>query len=345
MAELKKRIEENGNGDYTTLEACMNANEQDLTDNGGDYFLAEICGTDLTGDGWDNPDTAACEIDGYTTSETCYIKVYTTASARHDGKWKVKPAYRLADDDKYMLTINDNWVTIEGLQIGYNCTFGAFFQGIKHDAASTTNTVIDQCIVKEGVDGGEYGIKIGEIGGTALVVNTIIIGGGNAGILIDGTSSVTVKHCTVYGAADGIRVDTGNATSVIENTAIFNCTDDIDGVEGVDFCATEDDDGTNPVEITQVADNYAALVTDAAGGDFSITDVDSELYNSGKDAGITDDIIGTARPQALVWDIGGFEYAAAAPEEAGWIGKIMGVTNPAKIMGVSVTDIAKIMGV
>ena len=36
------------------------------------------------------------------------------------------------------------------------------------------------------------------------------------------------------------------------------------------------------------------------------------------------------------------EYAIT-PE--GWIGKIIGVTNPAKIMGITVADISKVMGI
>jgi len=45
-----------------------------------------------------------------------------------------------------------------------------------------------------------------------------------------------------------------------------------------------------------------------------------------------------------VWSYGQaklyYEYLAE-----GWTGKVMGVTNPAKIMGVAVADIKKVMGV
>lgn len=43
------------------------------------------------------------------------------------------------------------------------------------------------------------------------------------------------------------------------------------------------------------------------------------------------------------WD--GHEYAHAAWGETGWLGKISGVTNPAKVMGVDVANIAKVKGV
>ena len=38
-------------------------------------------------------------------------------------------------------------------------------------------------------------------------------------------------------------------------------------------------------------------------------------------------------------------YGTGDTEEAGWTGKFMGVTDPSKIMGVAVVDIAKVMGV
>ena len=51
--------------------------------------------------------------------------------------------------------------------------------------------------------------------------------------------------------------------------------------------------------------------TDYANGDFSIKDTNSPLYNAGTDlsaSGVTTDIIGTARPQASIFDIGAYEW-------------------------------------
>jgi hypothetical protein len=104
----------------------------------------------------------------------------------------------------------------------------------------------------------------------------------------------------------------------MKNTAVFGNANDISGTITLNFCATEDgdDSGNNGnITITQTADDYAALVVDAAGGDFNITDNSSELYDAGT-ADIfveDDDIIGTARPQGAAWDIGAFELVVAAP--------------------------------
>jgi len=43
MAEFLKKTVKPADGDYTSLEACMNANEQDLTGDG--WFTVEIDGT------------------------------------------------------------------------------------------------------------------------------------------------------------------------------------------------------------------------------------------------------------------------------------------------------------
>ena len=64
------------------------------------------------------------------------------------------------------------------------------------------------------------------------------------------------------------------------NNAIFNCDDDLVGTfNSIVYCATDDDhsgDSATNVQISQSADDWAALVTDAAGNDFSVTDVSSE---------------------------------------------------------------------
>src|SRR3990167_10661052 len=77
--QLKKTVKPSG-GDYTSLEACMNANEQDLVA-ADKYFDVEIDGT------WSSADTTAVTIENYTTDATHYINIYTTATARHLGAW------------------------------------------------------------------------------------------------------------------------------------------------------------------------------------------------------------------------------------------------------------------
>src|SRR3990167_2105406 len=88
--QLLKTVKPSG-GDYTSLEACMNANEQDLV-TADKYFDVEIDGT------WSSADTTAVTIENYTTDATHYINIYTTATARHLGAWAT---------NYYMLALNN----------------------------------------------------------------------------------------------------------------------------------------------------------------------------------------------------------------------------------------------
>jgi len=76
--QLKKTVKPSG-GDYTTLNACLAANQQDLVA-ADKYFDVEIDGT------WASADTTAVAgLTNYTTDATRYINIYTTAAARHLG--------------------------------------------------------------------------------------------------------------------------------------------------------------------------------------------------------------------------------------------------------------------
>jgi hypothetical protein len=109
MAEFLKKIVAPSSGDYTTLEACMNANEQDLTGDG--WFTVEIDGT------WSSADTSAVTIHNYTTTSSDYINIYTTAAARHDGKYDTG-AYRIeVNAAGQAIDVVSGYVTITGIQV------------------------------------------------------------------------------------------------------------------------------------------------------------------------------------------------------------------------------------
>ena len=83
---------------------------------------------------------------------------------------------------------------------------------------------------------------------------------------------------------------------------------------GVAECeAIADADVPNDITITLAATATASAdnFTSAAGDDFTVKDTDADIYNTGSDLSgtFTDDIAGTTR---TTWDIGAFEYVAAA---------------------------------
>jgi len=268
-------------------------------------------------------DTTSCYLYSWTTDATHY-PVITQDDFPSDG---------IYDDSKYVLSVtNDecvygriNLCKLLNLQIESIETDAGEAAGVvvRSDLATgTVGIVIDSCIIK-GVcsgTGSAYGVK--SVDGDWTIQNSTIYGfvsgadtNFNAIRMTTSGHVNNVFNCTVYGNFNGVL--NGGGTSYASNTTAFNNSDDIYGTVSMSYCATDDgdEDGNNGnITITQTGGTpaYAALVTNAAAGDFSVTDTSSQLYDVGT-ADIfdeDDDIIGTARPQGDHWDIGAFEYVA-----------------------------------
>src|SRR3989344_6939524 len=77
----------------------------------GDLVCADKVAVAKIDGSWTSPDTAAVTISGWTTDATRYIKIYTTPSARHDGKWNTTKYHRTET-----ITVSEEYVRIDGLQ-------------------------------------------------------------------------------------------------------------------------------------------------------------------------------------------------------------------------------------
>ena len=286
---------------YISLNAAEAAEETDLvTDTDNIIFNCRASsGT---------ADTTGVIFNGWTTGSSNDIKILGDLST---GIWDTSK-YRLNDNTSgNVLEIIEEYVTSEKLQVENPGSGNAV--KISYSGASNLS-VTDDCLFRtEGVAG--YILSNSNI--IAEITNTIAYNtaethpANSVGIYADLCTSLDVLNCTVYNQNDGIERDEG-AVNVI-NTTVFFCDDDFDGTfNSIDHCASDDGDGTNAVTITQSASDYAALVTDAPNGDFTVTDASSELYNAGTNTGAPgDDIIGTSRPQDTTTDIGAFEFIVA----------------------------------
>lgn len=204
-------------GDYTTLDACIDhilASHHDLI--GGDvYAEVKIDGT------WSSADTAAVTLTGLHTDATRYLKIYTTAAARHKGIWSTS---------YYMLNVANaiaiNWqsisnVWIDGLQIGKsaeNAHYQDCIQGSGSVTATTNEFLVSNSIFRH-ANNNSYrvmGIDAEVANQRIFLYNVIDYGHGttanayNSSVFI-GNGLITCYSCTFIGGYQGVNNDSATA--------------------------------------------------------------------------------------------------------------------------------------
>ncbi len=289
---------------YSSMSAWEAAEETDL-DTANDIHIANFrasSGTD---------DTTATTLLGWTTSVADYIHLLGNQVS---GIFDSSKYVLTTTTGAFVLSVLEENVLIEKLQVYQQRVTDS--NAILVNAPGQQGITINKCIVRlvdaANVHSGIISTAAGA-GSVIDIINSIIYdvgtGGSARGVRSnDADLTMNLLNTTIYNSTLGVVRSNGTVTA--KNCAIFNCTDDFNGAATINNCATEQGagEGTAGVAITQTADNYAALVVDAAGGNFNVTDASSELYNAGTNIGAPpDDIIGTARPQAVTTDIGAFE--------------------------------------
>jgi hypothetical protein len=252
------------------------------------------------------------------------VKIWTdpSESYRHTGTYPSGNKYRIEVSNGSGIAIRDANIEIIGIAIRATDTGNSNTRGV----LITTGSVgikIDKCFI-EGICSGTgtgYGIYAYASTATIHVTNTVVRGW-NSGTdqhyaalyLYSGTPYI--YNCTFTKSYRGIS-SYNAGTHTIKNCIFFNNIDDIytsGATQVIDYCASDDLDGTNPVDISPgatEADDWAACFTDYANGDFSLKST-SVCIGAGVDdpgSGLySDDILGNARTSP--WDIGAFEYVA-----------------------------------
>jgi len=280
---------------YVSLSAAEAAEQTDLVSD-GDNIIFHCRASSGTAD------TTAVSISGWTTDETHNI---TVVGDLDSGIWDTdKYVMRSTDHFQNVIEIDEDYTVIENIQIDVN-NFAS--HGILVSAIPD-NSLMDKCIVANSTHSSSRGIRIA---GGGIVQNTILYGLSGSGIEFNTFTKSYSQNNTIYNCGSGIKQTAGSTAHEVINSVVFNNTDDIIGTVAITYSCGDDSDftsGTGNFQITQTASDYAALVTDAPNGDFSVTDDSSELYNAGTNTGApSDDIIGTSRPQSTTVDIGAFE--------------------------------------
>jgi len=253
-------------------------------------------------------DTAPVIITGFTTDSTRYVWIAgnSTAAGRHLGVWSASH-YRVQVNAASAKAIVDDeeWTRIEGIQ-AYNSNAGS-----------------------EGV------LKVFGLAGTVTYEGLILRGGDIASPVIfqdQGTASMTVRNCVVYGGSDGIA--SSGATTLLENVTIAgnsargvvrnagtlicrNCYAGGSG-SGADYASTgtytncRSEDGSQSTTVVDYSVSAGAYFVNITAGseDFHLG-ASSALIGAGTDLSgtFTTDIDNQTR--SVPWDIGADEFVAA----------------------------------
>jgi hypothetical protein len=301
--QLLKTVKPSG-GDYTSLEACMNANEQNLV-TADKYFDVKIDGT------WSSADTTACTIHNYTTDATRYINIYTTSAARRVATDPLRyggtsTAYRLAPSVTYGYALNllSPYTYITGIQL---TNTGGDHSGLIYNTTSFTYLI--KCILTGGTTGRgliEYNDWIPAANASCFLINNLIYNSTTYGIESGRGGGGGHKFFYFY---DNTIYNSGNIDiqfsdiggGVVENTIVNGGTITVSGAT-----LTTNLTGTTGVTFVSVT---------GGSEDFHLASTDTVAIDHGTDASangnynFTDDIDGVTRTG--IWDIGADEYVAA----------------------------------
>lgn len=269
-------------------------------------------------------ETESITVAGTTTAADKYIVMKASGTARHAGKYDAAKQYVVVSDDE-AINITDDHVRIDGLQLfvaitANNSGYGISVSLIGADNDIRMSNLIIPATAVAGTGSG-CGIFINDGDVLASLWNNIIYGfisGVDTGFaaISANVTTANIWNCVVSDNYYGIKRVGGTVNAI--NCLVFKNTDDFNGTVTPTYCASDDDhtgDSATNFVITQTDDDYAALVVDAAGGDFTPTGAGSQLVGTGTDdpGGATQDdtdIAGNAR--SSTWDVGAWEYVAAA---------------------------------
>lgn len=270
-------------------------------------------------------------IDGYTTSEECYIDMRparggteSVYNQQHSGVWDSAKAV-LSISDRYadgtLFRINIPYVRVSGYQAENTYDGGsAMYAHLITFAAGATGCVIDGNYLRY-PNKNYTAISLHQLNEAEVTITNNIIVGAQYGI---NTNHLYDKECSLGGIiANNTVINSTNLGFYIRyapglssvmfynNIAIGSGTDF--GINNIPMGYNISSDGTAPGTGSLTNIDPYDLFWDYDNGDFSPKS-GSPLIDAGTDLSASMDsldIIGTERPQGDYWDIGAFEYVVS----------------------------------
>jgi len=260
------------------------------------------------------------QIQGAITNSSYFRVIKPATGEGHDGT--PNNGFTIELDDRY-IDIQENYSQLHDLVIldaTISSDVGIFLVG--------EYTAAIGCIIKS--TDNKIPRHFQSNGSNIYFINCISIGASDRGFYGSGdNNNIYFYNCIAVDANIGFELEEGcGNTGYAKNCITHDCTTDFKFTTWTKTTCYEGD---------------ATVFKDQPNDDYHLASADTTCRGNGTDLSadanyaFDDDIDGETRS---AWDIGADEYSAS-----GWAGKILGVTGIAKINGIAVADIAKVMGV